>query len=581
LYTPEELKEAGLDDFRVFLIQVWDYLRLPEPTPVQLDIAYHLQHFPELLKSDRFIMQGFRGVGKSWITVAFVLWNLLLNPQLKIMVVSASEPPAADFTKFCKQLIHGMPLLQHLAPREGQLDRSDKFDVGPAFDSKDPSVKSVGITGQLTGSRADIIVADDVETPKNSYTQLLRERLAELVKEFDAVLKPDGRIIYLGTPQIEDSLYNRLAKDRGYVIRIWPAEVPSDLSIYRGRLAPFLLRRAERFPAGTPIEPTRFPRKELDSRKASYGIAGYELQFMLNTAPSDADRNPLKCRNLIIHDIDPDMGHVKMIWGLDRENVINDLHCGGLDGDRYVYPAWKSSEMAKYTGTVMAIDPSGKGKDETAFAIVKYLHGLLYLVDLGGFLDGFGEATLRALAAKAARWGVNYVIAEENYGGGMFNNLLKPHLIATGQAHRKSLENPDLPLAKFDEEWNGWSSTQKELRICDTLTPLLDSHRLVVSRKVIEEDLKVQQERESYSFIQQLSRMARIKGCLAHEDRLEAVAMACGYFADRMDRDQDKTVERMRQELVDAELKKFMAIATGGRSDRGSRGYYTWTPKRH
>jgi len=177
MYSLEELHAAGLDDFRVFLVQVWEYLGLPPPTLVQLDIALEgLQKGPK-----RVIIQGFRGVGKSWITVAYVLWRLLLDPQIKIMVVSATQGLADNFSKFCKQIIDGMPLLHHLKPPPNY-DAADEWNVGPALPSKDPSVKSVGITGQLTGSRADLIVPDDIEIPKNSFTFLLRERLAELVK---------------------------------------------------------------------------------------------------------------------------------------------------------------------------------------------------------------------------------------------------------------------------------------------------------------------------------------------------------------------------------------------------------------
>jgi hypothetical protein len=540
MYSREDLEKEGLTDFRVFLTHVWDYLRLPAPTKIQLDIAHYLQH-----GADRGIIEGFRGVAKSWITVAFVLWVLLLNPQAKVMVVSAGEHLAGDFTKFCLQLIRGMPLLQHLAPNSDQRVSTLAFDVGPASASKDPSVKSVGITGQLTGSRADLIVADDIETPKNSYTHLLRERLAELVKEFDAVIKPGGKIIYLGTPQIEASLYNRLWKDRGYDVRVWPAEIPDSQSRYSGKLAPYILKLINSgAKPGSPTEPTRFPKEDLDNRKLSYGKAGYALQFMLDTSPSDTEKHPLKLRDLVIHDVDPDMGHVKLVWGSGPEQIIQDLQAGGFDGDVYFRPAWRSPEMAKYTGTVMAIDPSGKGQDETAYAILKYLHGLLYLVDVGGFVDGFSEATLKALAAKSLRWGVNDIIVERNYGGGMFDSLLKPHLIRMGQG-------------RIDEEWNSWSSTQKELRILDTLEPVVQSHRLVVNRKVIEDDLKQQQDSPRYSFVQQFTRMSRIKGALPNEDRLEALSMACNYYTERMARDQDKALETHKRSMLDKEIRKF------------------------
>lgn len=520
-------------------------------------MAYNLQHAPR-----RFVIEAFRGVGKSWILVAFVLWNLFLDPQKNVMVVSASQQLADNFSTFCKQLIEGMPLLQHLKPRLGQRDSNIQFDVGPARSSKDPSVKSVGITGQLTGSRADIIVADDIEVPKNSQTFLLRERLAELVKEFDAVIKPDGRIIYLGTPQVEESLYNRLP-ERGYTVRVWTAEIPKKPSVYNGHLAPYVQKRIDAgWAAGTPVDPDRFDTEDLAERRASYGRAGYALQYMLDTSLSDADKHPLKLRDLIIHDVDPEMGHVKLVWSGARDQTLQDLQAGGIGDDRYQMALFKSPEMAKYTGTVMAIDPSGKGKDETAYAIVRFLYGQLYLVDVGGFTDGFSERTLGALAAAALRHGVNYVIAEENYGGGMFTQLLKPVLA-------------QLKAGAIDEEWKGWSTGQKELRILDTLEPLVQSHRLAVDRRVIEKDLEVQQETPQYSFVHQYTRLSRDKGALQNDDRIEAVSMACAYWTERMSRDTDAAHKAHQEELKKQALRRFMEGASG-RKQKGLRYHNTF-----
>lgn len=508
-------------------------------------MAYNLQHSPR-----RFVIQAFRGVGKSWILVAFILWHLFLDPQKKIMVVSASQQLADDFSRFAKQLIEGMPLLQHLKPRLGQRDSSISFDVGPALSSKDPSVKSVGITGQLTGSRADIIVADDIEIPKNSQTHLLRERLAELVKEFDAVLKPDGRIIYLGTPQIEASLYSRLP-ERGYTVRIWPAEVPKNPDIYHGKLSPFVQALIDKMtPTGTPVDPKRFDEDDLFERRQSYGRIGYALQYMLDTSPADADLHPLKTKDLLVTSLDPEMGPLRLVWGSEREYVLQDLHSGGYAGDHYVSPAWRSDEMTPWQVTVMAIDPSGRGKDETGYAIVRYHHGKLYLVDIGGFTDGFSPATLEAIAKAGAKHKVNYVICEENFGGGMFAQLLRPYLHKHGGGG-------------IDDEWDGWSSGQKEMRIMDTLEPVISSHKLVVDRRVIEADQQVQAETPQYSFVYQMTRMARLKGVLAHEDRLEALSMAVAYHTARMARDEEKAVKDHKAREVDAELRRFIDHAYG------------------
>ena len=135
-------------DFRVFLTLVWRELDLPRPTRAQLAIAEYLQHGPKRLQ-----ISAFRGVGKSWITAAFVLWVLFNDPDKKVMVVSASKERADNFSIFCQKLIIDIEWLNHLGPKDSDQRWSRiSFDVGPAKPHQAPSVKSVGITGSMTGS---------------------------------------------------------------------------------------------------------------------------------------------------------------------------------------------------------------------------------------------------------------------------------------------------------------------------------------------------------------------------------------------------------------------------------------------
>lgn len=153
-----QIEDAVLSDFRNFLFLVWKHLKLPDPTPLQYEIAYYLQHGPK-----RQIIEAYRGVGKSWITSAYVLWRLLKDPNEKFLIVSASKQRSDDFSIFTQRLISEMPILQHLMPTDDQRSSKIAFDVAPTRAAHAPSVKSVGVFGQMTGSRATHIIADDVE----------------------------------------------------------------------------------------------------------------------------------------------------------------------------------------------------------------------------------------------------------------------------------------------------------------------------------------------------------------------------------------------------------------------------------
>jgi hypothetical protein len=508
----------------------------------------YLQHGPK-----RSIIEAFRGVGKSFLTSAFVCWVLLNNPQKKILVVSASKERADAFSTFVKRLINEVPILQHLKPKEGQRDSVISFDVGPAIADHSPSVKSVGITGQLTGSRADIIVADDIETPGNSATQMMRDKLSELVKEFDSILRPlpDSRIIYLGTPQLEMSLYNALG-ERGYETRIWPAQYPEVQKVisYQGKLAPWITKAIEENPqvAGKPTDPLRFGEEDLLERRASYGRAGFALQFMLDTSLSDADRYPLKVQDLVVQNLNPTMAHPKVAWAAAPELVINDLPNVALTGDRFYRPMWHSDEMVEYTGCVMAIDPSGRGSDETGYAIIKILAGNLYLVAAGGLMGGYSDETLETLARLAKMHQVNHVIVEANFGDGMYTKLLTPVMAR----HHKCL---------IEEVKH---STQKEMRIIDTLEPVMSQHRLIVDQKVIQRDFDTASD-PKYSLFYQLTRITKDRGALIHDDRLDALSMAVSYWVEHMSRDNDKAVSQMKSEALKGELKKFMGSVLGSK----------------
>ena len=438
--------------------------------------------------------------------------------------------------------------------------------MGPAPASHAPSVKSLGITSQLTGSRADIIVGDDVEVPTNSATQTMREKLAEQVKEFDAILKPldDSKILFLGTPQCEDSIYNKL-QERDYKARIWPAKYLTPQTNEKGYNGAVSGLCVDADKANKSTEPTRFSDIDLLEREMSYGRSGFAMQFMLDTRLSDADRHPLKLSELIVADVDAEMAPEKLVWAQSPDLVWDgSVPNVGFTGDRYYRPLQTVGDYVPYTGSVMSIDPSGRGKDETGYAVVKMLNGTLFVPDAGGLMGGYSEETLRTLAMKAKQHKVNAIIVESNFGDGMFNEIFKPVLTKVHPCTMEEVRH----------------SIQKEKRIIDTLEPIINQHRLVVDPKVIKNDFESAQgyppeSQLKYQLMYQMSRITRERGAITHDDRLDALSIAVAYWVEQMAQDADLKIQERKDDLLNQELLK-LADAYYGRS-KGSNRALKWT----
>ena len=509
------------DDFKLFLQALWAELDLPSPTRAQYAIADYLQHGPKRLQ-----IQAFRGVGKSWITGAFVLWTLFNDVEKKIMIISASKERADNMSIFLQKLIIETPWLTHLRPKSDDARWSRiSFDVN-CSPSQAPSVKSVGITGQLTGSRADLMILDDVEVPGNSMTEMMREKLLQLCTEAESILTPkdDSRIIYLGTPQTTFTIYRKLA-ERNYRPFVWPARVPRKLANYEGLIAPQLQEDIDMGADPWSVtDPDRFSNEDLIEREASMGRSNFMLQFMLDTSLSDAEKFPLKMADLVVTSVNPKSAPDDIIWCSDPRNVIKELPTVGLPGDYFYSPMQLQGDWGPYQETICSVDPSGRGTDETAAAYISQRNGYLYLHEVRAYRDGYSDNTLLDILKGCKKFGVTKLVVETNFGDGLVAELFKKHLQQTQQG--------------IDVE-EVRANVRKEERIIDALEPVLNQHRLVVDRAVIDWDYNsnkddAPEKRLLYMLFYQMSRMCREKGAVRHDDRLDALAQGVKYFTDAM-----------------------------------------------
>ena len=506
--------------FKTFLSAIWHELNLPAPTRAQYCIANYLQHGPKRLQ-----IQAFRGIGKSYVTAAYVLWELYKDPNVKVMCVSASKERADNNSIFIQKLILTIPWLAHMRPKGDEYRWSRiNFDIGGCTPTQSPSVKSVGITGNMTGSRADILLFDDVEVPNNSSTDQQREKLLQLISESEAILmpKPSSRIMFLGTPQNSFSCYTTLGQ-RGYKPYVWPSRYPEKPEVYEGLLAPELLEDLDNgAEIGSPTD-TRFSDKELSEREASMGRSNYQLQFQLNTALSDLDKFPLRFSDFIVTPIGNECAE-KYTWSADPRYVCGNLPAVGLPGDRWYSPMFIDAACCDFSETVVALDPSGRGLDETAAVVLSQANGFIFLRDMKAYRDGYSDATLVDVLKLCKRYNATTLIVESNFGDGAVTELLKKHA------------NQVLAALNIEEVR---ATVRKEERIIDTLEPVLNQHRLIVDPKVIEWDYRSNPEeapdkRLEYMLMYQLSRMSREKGAVRHDDRADVLAMGVRWFTDAL-----------------------------------------------
>ena len=384
------------------------------------------------------------------------------------------------------------------------------------------------------------MILDDIEVPGNSMTELMREKLLQLCTEAESILTPkdDSRIMYLGTPQTTFTVYKKLA-ERSYKPFVWPARYPRKVEQYADTLAPALHEDMEK--GAQPWEttdPDRFDDEDLIEREASMGRSNFMLQFMLDTSLSDAEKFPLKAADLIVSSVNPTEAPEHIVWCSDPCNIIKDLPTVGLPGDYFYSPMSISGEWDSYTETICSVDPSGRGSDETAAAYLSQRNGFLYLHEMRAYRDGYSDRTLLDILKGCKKYGVSKLLIETNFGDGIVGELFKKHI----QQTKQSIDIEEVR-----------ANVRKEDRIIDALEPVMNQHRLVVDRKVIEWDFasnpdEPPERRLLYMLFYQMSRMCREKDAVKHDDRLDCLAQGVKWFTEAMSISDHEMAKQRRQE---------------------------------
>jgi hypothetical protein len=566
---PDNADPRLCESFPRFLTKVWKDLGFGKPTPIQLQVAKDLQAGLDEENGGRLQVLGFRGVAKSYITVAFCVWLLYRWPNIQVLSVSATKQFAGDNAAFAWLLIQTFNWLAHMRPDRDQARGKNDFDVRGATPAKGTSFAARSIEGQITGLRADIIVADDVETPNTASTPGARSDLEKRTGEFAAILKvtsPVKVILYLGTAQTEETLY-KVNETRGYKTIIYPIFFPTEEEILRygeHRLPPGMVAavRANPVLAGTSTDPTRFTMAEIAKRRIEFGEIEFLRQFKMFMDVGTGQTSPLMMRNLIVMDLKPWNPSVpgtgvpsevipSEITDKPIDALAQDILLDTLGHDNAIYGPKSVGLFGKPQGVIMRVDPSGDGLDETTWGIGAERGSMLFLLHLNASLLGYDEAVLKMIAEDAKKWGVNEIIVESNLGQGMFAALLRPAL--------KEAKHP----CTVTEERAG--SDFKEKRIIESLQPVVSARQLVVNADVLRWDFTAankyagleEGKRRFYRFTYQFTRMKEIRRALVHDDRVEVVADLCRTFLLRLEKTQKESRDQESKSRMSAEIKKI------------------------
>lgn len=526
-------------------------------TPIQRDICNYMQY-----GGSKIMVQAQRGQAKSTLAALYCIWRLISTPSLRILIVSGGGTLADNMAILLKRIIMSWSILCWMRPdiSKGDRDSAVKFDVHHAVKGidKSASITSKGITASLTGERADLILADDVETPQNSLTQPMRESLSSRTTEFAAICIRGG-ILYLGTPQSKDSVYKNLPV-RGYSVRVWTGRYPTveELERYGNgvEIAPCIMEAMKVDPSlqtgggidgtrGKPTDPECITEEMHQEKELEYGAEGYALQYMLDTTLSDERRTKIKLQDFIVYGGNTNHAPESIYHSSDPSKQILDLAKinAAIGTYKLYYAASASGEMIDYSHKLLTVDPAGNGGDEIAYASGGATKGFIHIFSMGGLTGGFTTANINKLLAKCATQGIKAMLIERNTGAGAVTALIRNQIERLSLLCRNKDQSEEMLQLISDTGMNHielltaikaigiedfFSTVQKEKRIIDTISPVTRRNKIVLHMSAIEEDWQsclqyTPASRFVYSGLYQLANITYDRGSLIHDDRADVI----------------------------------------------------------
>ena len=451
--------------FKLFLV-IWNQ-QMGMSTPAHhIKIAHWLE---SRWKSGdkRLLLMAFRSAGKSTIVGLFAAWLLYQNPNLRVLVLAADLALATKMVRNVKRIIEKHPLSKHLKPDKVDQWGAERFTLKRTIELRDPSMMAKGIHANITGSRADIIICDDVEVPNTADSADKRQALRERLGEMNYVLLQGGSILYVGTPHSYYTIYAEQPREE-------VGEDEAFLADYQRMLLPLL------DDVGQCNWPERYSKPAIEKLKRDAGPNRFASQMML------------KPINIAEGRLNPDL-LVPYDQPLDYTPELGSLFIGGkkmVSASAFWDPSYGSAKGDKSVLAIIFADEGGR----------LYLHKLAFIeVDENSNVDAATQQC--ALVAKHAKEHYLPSLTVETNGLGKF----LPSIL------RNELVKARAPCTVIEK-----SQTQnKEQRILEAFDALMAAKLLSVRKQVLKT-----------SFITEMQEWRPVGGSKYRDDSLDAVAGA-------------------------------------------------------
>jgi hypothetical protein len=455
--------------FLTFLA-LWNRLQGLSTPAVHFKIAHWLEQNWEQ-KNTRLLLMAFRACGKSTLIGLFCVWLLTQNPNVRILVLAADLALARKMVRNIKRIIEKHPLSKHLKPEDADQWGTDRFTVRRSLELRDPSVLAKSILTNLTGTRADVVICDDVEVPKTCDTPDKRGELRERLLELEYIVTQGGTQIYVGTPHSWFTLYADTPR----------AEIDEEGVFLEGfeRLVIPILNKA-----GESAWPERFTREDIEAIRKRTGPAQFTSQMMC--LPVNISEGCFDPDNLRIYDEEigyTEAGRVPVLTLSGRKlfsvRAWWDPAFGSDRGDRSILAIVYTDEVGEY-----------------------WLHHLAVLrVKSGKTEEDAASQQCRAVADLARRFHLPAVAVETNGIGKFLPGILRREL------GKKGIGCTVTEIT---------SRRAKTMRILEAFDAVLAARALHVHRAVLDTP-----------FLHELSEWRPVQGnSTQHDDAIDAVAGA-------------------------------------------------------